>query len=569
MNALWGACSSVRVPTALTIENVRLGLLLRVLQLAAAAFVLFNFISSEGAAWSVQVKPTGHSISLWSESILPEVSNSSLAAPSPPSWCTDAGLEALALNDGTFDYRPTDCRKLPPGENMFKDGGHVYFPAYIWDTFVTESSAGNCGTCNGPGEVLETNGAHCKCMLKEQYLVIDVDTQMIIFNHGYKVKYGHKPGTLKFRNGEASGSSREEHILTVFKPSARAQQRKMKCEVGGRSKHGESPNGIRGTLAEYLACAGVVLDDRATSSGVINDNDTPHHPQLRLSGVALRIHLNYIEHHKYAFPGIVCEITIEADEVWNSKSQLSYSQVPRAGTGDGSYRFRYMFGVSVDEDVLGTFTEFDYDQLIKFLAAQLVILGLPTQVVTYVALCCVGVLSTVYDRAVNRRFHINNKLSGFCTRLIGHTETFKAVTGKSQGVKELSAEDLAKSLRVSFDSQFENGTLDDKEVMTLATTVLDHLDEGGSGTVTAVEFLKSSTGNEDMSMPVVAKLFDQDRKPGIGEKLFSNLLSNRRQARVPGDAVAVIGNAQPARAAWSMGEEEDEEKAESGGGKLE
>eukprot|EP00929_Paragymnodinium_shiwhaense_P086069 TRINITY_DN46553_c0_g1_i2.p1 TRINITY_DN46553_c0_g1~~TRINITY_DN46553_c0_g1_i2.p1 ORF type:complete len:537 (-),score=77.85 TRINITY_DN46553_c0_g1_i2:284-1894(-) len=522
-------CAGVDIPANVRIENPRLGLLLRVLQVASVVFVLYNLISSNGYAWSVEVKPTGQSISLWRE--LP---NASVSADMP-SWCSPEGLDALAMTDGVYDYRPTECKLLPESESLIKDGSHLYFPTYIWDTYVSERQAGNCGSCNHPGEVVETDGSHCHCKRKKQYLVSDVDKQILNFNHGYKVKYGLKPGASTFL-GYETGSSREAHVLTVFKPSNRAIENNMDCLIGGKSKHGKSPNGIRGTLEEFLKCAGIKLNDISTSPGVHSEQDTPHHPELRLCGVALKITLNFLEHHSHDFDGVTCEVTIDADEVWNSRSQVHYTQVPDVDTGIGSYRYRYMFGVSVDEVVMGTFQEFNYDQLIKFLAAQLVMLSLPTKVVTFVVLYCVGVLSTVYERAVNRRLQMRNRLAGFCTRLMGYTETFKTVTSIT-GSNELSAAEFADSLKVSFSKNFETGQLNEQAVVTLATAVLDHLAEGGKGAVTAGEFLQACTGNEDLSIPVVAKLLDPERRPPVGEMVFSNLLMLRR--RPTGDSAKV------------------------------
>eukprot|EP00929_Paragymnodinium_shiwhaense_P123786 TRINITY_DN9805_c0_g1_i1.p1 TRINITY_DN9805_c0_g1~~TRINITY_DN9805_c0_g1_i1.p1 ORF type:complete len:531 (-),score=119.00 TRINITY_DN9805_c0_g1_i1:453-2045(-) len=524
LGVLWKGCSTIQLPKQLIIENARLGLLLRVLQLSAALFVFYNLIGSGGAAWTTVLKPTGLGISVWRD--FPTT------AAAAPSWCSAAALEAMGMSDGTYDYKPTRCKKLAPGESLLKVGTQLYFPTFVWDYFVEQAASGSCGACNGTGQTLEDEDGECQCTTMKQYLARDVDRQLIVFNHGYQVHLSDEK--------QSATSTADASIVTIFKPSDRAIEKNMECKIGGKSRHGVSPSGIRGTVEEFLACAGVRLNEESSSPGVHTPTDTPHHPSLRLSGVVLKMTLNYKQRHSDDHDGVVCEVTITADEVWNTMNSMAYTDVPDPDTEVGSYRYRYMYGVSFNTEVVGTFHEFDYNQLITFLCAQLVILGLPPTIVSFVALYLVGVLSHVYQTAANQKLIIKKKIAGFCTRLMGHTQTFKKITGQESVDFEMSSDDLTTVLQEVFSAQVKNGMLCEKEVEAMASTVMEHLDKDGGGVVTAGEFLEACSANEDISVSAVAKLFDKERSRGIGEVIFGNLNVEAEAAPADLKATSVV-----------------------------
>eukprot|EP00929_Paragymnodinium_shiwhaense_P094041 TRINITY_DN5441_c0_g2_i1.p1 TRINITY_DN5441_c0_g2~~TRINITY_DN5441_c0_g2_i1.p1 ORF type:complete len:568 (-),score=87.51 TRINITY_DN5441_c0_g2_i1:212-1807(-) len=502
--------NTISIPKQVIIDNGRLACLQHTLTALCVAFVLFSIINSGGDAWNTKVTPIGLGISMWRA--FPNASE----IVSTPSWCSPAELTALGYNDGSWDYKPTACRPMPAGESLIKMGQQLYFPTFLWDTHVTTGPPGSCGACNGPDETLHNNPTACECHLKSQYLARDVDRQYIVFNHGYKVE-------LEGEEDKATSAS-NTNIKTVFKPSSRAASKKMSCSIGGKNEHGLSPSGIKGTVEEFLSCAGVRLNDISVSPGLHSPLDTPHHPPLRLTGLVLKMTLNYMESHDYKFDGVICEVTIVADEVWNTMNSMAYGSVPGPAIGAaGNYRYRYQFGVSISTEVVGTFQEFNYNQLTNFIVSQMVILSLPKTIVTFVALLAVGVLSAVYQAAANQKLVIKKRIAGFCTRLMGHTETYKKITGSEKVDFVMNAEQIQSMLKAVFHAQMQSGELDEKEVAGLTATVMEELDQDGKGQVTAENFLNACTGNEDITVSAVAALFDKDRSPGIGERIFGNI----------------------------------------------
>merc|ERR1719409_2149964 len=109
-------------------------------------------------------------------------------------------------------------------------------------------------------------------------------------------------------------------------------------------------------------------------------------------------------------------------------NRMSYTTVPDATTNYGQYRYRYMYGVSIETQVMGSFNEFNYGKLVTFLTAQLVILQLPPKIVILIALLFVGELSKIYQTAATQRLLIKKKIAGFCTRMMSHTQSFKNIT---------------------------------------------------------------------------------------------------------------------------------------------
>jgi len=81
------------------------------------------------------------------------------------------------------------------------------------------------------------------------------------------------------------------------------------------------------------------------------------------------------------------------------------------------------------------------------------------------------------------------------------------------------------NLKEVMEEEITAGTLQDAELEKMAFFLMDQMDTAGNDCVGLQEFLHASNNNEAIKMTDLSSFFDDDFKPGIFEKIFSDVAS--------------------------------------------
>eukprot|EP00959_Pyramimonas_sp_CCMP1952_P349445 7322077-Pyramimonas_sp.AAC.1 len=98
--------------------------------------------------------------------------------------------------------------------------------------------------------------------------------------------------------------------------------------------------------------------------------------------------------------GIVANIAFNVNPTWNSEITVDYSGFAESSgsTAGATYKHRYTYGVSVYAKVGGVIGYFDYFMCFTVVMTSITMLSLPTKIVTFVAVHCLGLCSVIYAR---------------------------------------------------------------------------------------------------------------------------------------------------------------------------
>merc|ERR1712241_1236656 len=104
---------------------------------------------------------------------------------------------------------------------------------------------------------------------------------------------------------------------------------------------------------------------------------------------------------------------------------------------------------------------------------------------------------------------------------------FKSLNSKGQEptdqMRPLPSMDVFEGMCLVLEKHMADGVLDDLEVAQLVACMMDGLDkEVYDGAMSMSEFVQTATSNEILDLGLVAKLFDDQRKRGIMERLFDD-----------------------------------------------
>lgn len=332
------------------------------------------------------------------------------------------------------------------------------------------------------------------------------------------------------------------------------------CKIGASSDFPEGlstwtaaeaqENGIVGTMKEWLACAGVTLDDDADDAVT-----TTEKVKLRRTGMVLNLEvsterdigdpMNKGTQHDFGDGdtlSVIATVRVSAKvDSSNSVTSLAYTNMYRADTGEGNYRARQAFGVSVRVTNKGQFLIFDEIQTVTSLVNSLVVLGLPNQVVMGIALYCIGLLSKIYYAAQSQRLNITAQFHGACARYMMASQAFRGLTGQNKIDHGMTFAELTKHMKIVFNKELtENGgEVESDELMKMTRMVMWGMDrpdpkadpvkdESGmmmqieDGDINCDEFIRAAGCNEVIRMSQIAQFFDDDRKPSIMERLFDD-----------------------------------------------
>merc|ERR1712096_565145 len=203
---------------------------------------------------------------------------------------------------------------------------------------------------------------------------------------------------------------------------------------------------------------------------------------------------------------------------------MAYTYPYDVTTETGEWRYRTMHVVTVRTTTEGKFEFFDRALLLTAIVSSIVLIRLPTQIVGFIALYCVGLMSKIYKASQAGKLDIAHSLHGFCVRLISAAHSFKSVSSET---KTMTRDQVYELLREGFQKQINDGILSKEELERLVHKVMQDLDISGDG-VSIDEFINASCSNETVNAQDVANLFDSQRKRGILEKVLSAPLINAK-----------------------------------------
>lgn len=527
---------SITLPKSLVIHNRRLGGCLRFMQLAAVIYVLVNIIIF--TPWYENYEPISKGVEMWArlgDTVDMQASN--------VAHCLDPASFQYTYQAGDH-YLPSQCLWLPEGESFVKAAGTLWIMTYAQDrqvstdggTLVCSSGGPAESACSSNGGSFNRSGLTCSCQgPKEEFFVQNAEETVVFLNHGYQVNYQlwgrsysrYQTSRAKSASGRDISSGKEydhdvEIETIILKPNG------DECGIGTNSKsvwsREDARSGINAPLKDWLSCGGVSLDTPEESMRT-NDPAETSAPRPRITGAAVTLTMSYHNfddrsNSRKKRGKVTCYMTVAATPQWNSMTSIAYSDVPTGVSDHGQYRYRYAYGVSVAVQAYGSFSFFDYNALITFIVAQLIILSIPNILIELISLNLVGLMSKVYKRAANQPLQIERQFPGLCARLMSAATSFDQITESTTG--QLSAFDLEQRMRQVFHREMQDGTLDENEIKKLTRVVLAGADAAGTGALTLDEFLLSCSSNETVSSKEASMFFDSERKIGLLERVFAD-----------------------------------------------
>jgi len=555
----------VPLPKYLVIENRRLGILFRFFQVCAIGVVGLYVYTSK--PWVMDFTPVGKGLALWRES-----PDATLKADNSVPHCSDLSSYTYRYSS-SWAYNATSCKTFPTGDMYFKESTSIaYFATFVKDTEYWHSSdPADCGAdteagCIAGGGSYSASGSECQCDTVESSFAKNAEEDKVAFLHGYEVsrtsdgssfqsavsvkdeiEIGNKKGNawlerLGLVDVDSGGTSLQaQQMLTVLQTSDGKP-----CEVGGMSQYRVEDGrlGISGTLKEWMACAGVSLDSTSDKTRSFAPGETSE-PSFRITGVVLDLQLTYLNYHHHnvaGHDGDVCFVKVKSIPAWNSRTEMIYTERPGPKRRRTAYTYRYSQGVTVQIHVSGSFGFFDAPKLLNGLVSVIVLLGVPTIFIQFVAIFLLGLLSEIYYNAQRQVLNIYEAFHGISSRMMVSSIGFRGLTNqwrkRSHNMKAMEFGDIRYHMKEAFHADIARGVLDKQEIDLLATVVFNGLntDDGpeGAGGVGFDEFVQTCSSAEVLQMKHMSSFFDVDRRRGCLERLLDDTRGAIKSAIRPG-----------------------------------
>jgi len=145
-----------------------------------------------------------------------------------------------------------------------------------------------------------------------------------------------------------------------------------------------------------------------------------------------------------------------------------------------------------------------------------VILQLPLFIVEFVALYCLGILSEIYRNAKRSQLNVYKHFHSAMAKMMIAEMGFRGLMGGAWhgSVLKLSLTEqgVFEHLSDVFGDQIDAGTLQKEELQRMVAVTFRHIDADGTGTVTCGEFITSFMASELITVPTMARYFDDDVK---------------------------------------------------------
>lgn len=278
--------------------------------------------------------------------------------------------------------------------------------------------------------------------------------------------------------------------------------------------HVHAQHGIHMTLEELLACADV-------------DLDAP--PHLRTMGLALHLRLDYRQESLWV-DHMTCLITVTPALGWTRAPPSS--EFVRLSGGGAAWRTRRAHSVAIVTAVSGHVYIFDWPAAVRGIVDVAVMMQLPSAVVGFIALYCMGLISGVYRHAKQTKLSVFAMFHAAAAKLVLAEVAFRGLIGgiwheNAAALSDLTPSMLLKHMREVFHGHVTEGTLQEEELRRMSAVLFRGMDTKNAGKVTCSEFIHALTDGADIDVRKIARFFQEEHLPDqqLGSKVGCSLAS--------------------------------------------
>ena len=381
-----------------------------------------------------------------------------------PSFCDN--LVNYAFNySADWYYKVPICAYYTGAELISKlpTGNVMFFTTHIAETLRQRYTKPETGCLMEPNGIKECKLIMDQCIhtMEANFLAVGIEESIFAFNHYFDSSIDSGPKPITYIRKEGS----EENLYTF--------------------DQGES---VRLKISEWLDIAGVELDKRLDeqSPEFANDitgfngagDDIDKYPYLRTSGVRLNIKVKYHNYNlhkdniKIGSKDTYAIINVEPKIGWFSKGdEIYYKQLPNVtmfdinnpvnlttGQPNGIYVDFYRYGILIDIQQSGIVGEVNYVFVLLQLTSGLVLLGVASSIVGFVAKFLMGDISPVYKSIIQEEFDPVNEAAQYAAQACVASKVFKEADDDGKG--DLDFEELRKLVKNCFAKTYESGQED-------------------------------------------------------------------------------------------------------------
>ena len=432
MNPAWRWMRSNIVNLSFTANKVvvirdwRLAALNIFFSVAIVGWVIFSLFL--GKTYIVTEVPTGVS-SAWGLASTDYTSTQKAIYNGGASFC-DSLTNYKFKYSNDWNYETPVCAYYAGSELISKlpSGNVMFFTTHIQETIkqrYVKPGGGCLADPNGLGVATEVMG-RCEHSLSKNLLAPGIEDSYFAFNHYFDsiVQSGSKPITYV----RAEGSDKNLYIF-------------------------EKGEAIRLKISEWLNIAGIELDkpfneqtggwDITGFEGV--GEDSQKYPYVRTSGLRLNIAVKYHNYHldkdfhvSIGNDDVYAVITVSPKIGWFSKGdEILYSQDPSttfdidnpitltSGQPNGIYYDFYRYGILFDIQQTGLVGEVDYVFILIQMTSGVVMLGIATTLVSFIAKFALGNKSQIYRGVIQEEYEVGREAARYAAQACVATKSFK------------------------------------------------------------------------------------------------------------------------------------------------
>jgi len=371
-----------------------------------------------------------------------------------PSFCDN--LVNYAFNySADWYYKIPICAYYTGAELISKlpTGNVMFFTTHIAETLRQRYTKPETGCLMEPNGIKECKLIMDQCIhtMEANFLAVGIEDSIFAFNHYFDSSIDSGPKPITYIRKEGS----DENLYTF--------------------DQGES---VRLKISEWLDIAGVELDKRLDeqSPEFANDiagfngagDDIDKYPYLRTSGVRLNIKVKYHNYNlhkdniKIGSKNTYAIINVEPKIGWFSKGdEIYYKQLPNVtmfdinnpvnlttGQPNGIYVDFYRYGILIDIQQSGIVGEVNYVFVLLQLTSGLVLLGVASSIVGFVAKFLMGDISPVYKSIIQEEFDPVNEAAQYAAQACVASKVFKEADDDGKG--DLDFEELRNLVKNCF-----------------------------------------------------------------------------------------------------------------------
>jgi len=230
-----------------------------------------------------------------------------------------------------------------------------------------------------------------------------------------------------------------------------------------------------------------------------------NYPYVRTSGVRLNIKIKYHNYELHADKtnigkkDIYAIVNVEPKLGWFSKgNEIYYKQLPNVtmfdinnpvnlttGQPNGIYTDFYRYGILIDIQQSGLVGEVNYVFVLLQLTSGLVLLGVASSVVGFVAKYLMKEKSPIYKSIIQEEFDVSKEAAQYAAQACVASKVFKEADESGEG--DLDFEELRKLVRSCFsknfmersetDSDNSEGTFTEADIMSMTLYLMRAADE--------------------------------------------------------------------------------------------